>query len=262
MKIIAAIGIGLAIGISALTAFAQQGNSLVAKLANDIPLEFVRIAPGEFMMGCSTGDTQCADDEKPAHRVRITRGFEMGKYEVTSAQWQAVMVKPPLILLRGDGDDHAYGFANWDLAQQFVDGLNERKDGYTYRLPTEAEWEYAARAGTTGPYAGRNPDALGWFGQNVVGRPEIVGKKQANAWGLYDMHGNAWEWVQDWYDAKYYSTSPAEDPKGPAAGQFRVMRGGSSLNEARFSRSSTRHFIGSTVNTEYYGLRVVREAAR
>ena len=262
MKIIAAICIGLAIGAGALISVAQQRGSLVTTLANDVPLEFVRIAPGEFMMGCSAGDTLCADDEKPAHRVRITRGFEMGKYEVTSAQWQAVIVKPPVVLLRGDGDDHAYGFANWDLAQEFVDGLNARKDGYTYRLPSEAEWEYAARAGTTSPYAGRSPDALGWFGQNVVGRPELVGKKQANAWGLYDMHGNAWEWVQDWYDAKYYSSSPADDPKGPASGQFRVMRGGSSLSEARFSRSSTRHFIGSTQNTDYYGLRVVREAGR
>jgi formylglycine-generating enzyme required for sulfatase activity len=262
MKIIAAICIGLAIGASALTSSLQQRGSLVTTLANDVPLEFVRIAPGEFMFRCSAGDTVCADDEKPAHRVRITRGFEMGKYEVTSAQWQAVTVKPPVVLLRGKGDDHAYGFANWTMAQEFVDGLNARKDGYTYRLPTEAEWEYAARAGSTGPYAGRVPDALGWFGQNVVVRPESVGKKQANAWGLYDMHGNAWEWVADWYDAKYYSGGPADDPKGPASGQYRVLRGGSSLSEARFSRSSARHFIGSTTSTDYYGLRVVREAAR
>ena len=256
------IGIGLAIGASVLTSSPQQRSPLVTTLANNVPLEFVRIAAGEFMMGCSTGDTLCADDEKPTHRVRITRGFEMGKYEVTSAQWQAVTVKPPVVLQRGDGDDHAYGFANWTMAQEFVDGLNARRDGYTYRLPTEAEWEFAARAGTTGPYAGRSPDALGWFGQNVVGRPELVGKKQANAWGLYDMHGNAWEWVADWYDAKYYSGSPADDPKGPASGQYRVLRGGSSLNEARLSRSSARHSIGSTANTDYYGLRVVREAAR
>jgi formylglycine-generating enzyme required for sulfatase activity len=177
MKIIAAICIGLAIGASARTSSVQQRGSLVTTLANDIPLEFVRITPGEFLMGCSAGDTLCTDDEKPAHRVRITRGFEMGKYEVTSAQWQAVTVKPPVVLQRGDGDDHAYGFANWSMAREFVDGLNARRDGYTYRLPTEAEREYAARAGATGPYAGRSPDALGWFGQNVVGRPEQVGKK-------------------------------------------------------------------------------------
>jgi serine/threonine-protein kinase len=139
MKIVAAICTGLAIGVFVLTSFAQQRGSQVTTLANDIPLEFVRIAPGEFMMGCSVGDTQCADDEKPAHRVRITRGIEMGKFEVTSAQWQAVMVKPPVVLIRGDGDDHAFGFANWTLAQEFVDGLNARKDGYTYRLPTEVE---------------------------------------------------------------------------------------------------------------------------
>jgi formylglycine-generating enzyme required for sulfatase activity len=145
------------------------------------------------------------------------------------------------------------------MAQDFVDGLNVRKDGYTHRLPTEAEWEYASRASANGPYAGRSPDLMGWFGPNEVGRPELVGRKQADPWGLYDIHGNAWKWVRDWYDAKYYSISPVDDPKGPAGGQYRVMRGGSSLNEARFSRSSARHFIGSTVNTDYYGLRVVRE---
>jgi len=262
MKTIAAICIGLAIVTTMLTSPAQQRGALVTTLPNDIPLEFVRIAPGEFMMGCSAGDTLCADNEKPVHRVRITRGFELGKYEVTEAQWQAVTVKPPVVLLRGNGDDHAYGFSSWTTAQEFVDGLNARKDGFRYRLPTEAEWEYAARAGTTGPYAGRSPDAMAWLGQNVVGRPELVGKKQPNAWGLYDMHGNTWEWVQDWYDAKYYSGSPVDDPKGPGAGQYRVLRGGSSLNDARFSRSSARYFIGSTANTDYYGLRVAREAVR
>jgi formylglycine-generating enzyme required for sulfatase activity len=100
----------------------------VTTLANNIPLEFVGIAAGEFMMGCSAGDTLCADDEKPAHRVRITRGLMMGKYEITSAQWQAVTVKSPIVL-RG-GNDHAYGFANWNMAQEFVDGLNAREDGY------------------------------------------------------------------------------------------------------------------------------------
>src|SRR5882672_11188399 len=102
MKTIAATFIALATVMTVLTSPAQQRGSLVATLANDIPLEFVRIAPGEFMMGCSTADTLCADDEKPAHRVRITRGFELGKYEVTAAQWQAVTVKPPVVLLRGD----------------------------------------------------------------------------------------------------------------------------------------------------------------
>jgi formylglycine-generating enzyme required for sulfatase activity len=265
VKIVSALGaisFGLAIVANLLSTPVQQRGSLVATLPNDIRMEFVRIAPGDFMMGCSSGDTQCADDEKPAHRVRITRGFELGRYEVTGAQWQAVTVKPPVVLLKGDGDEHAMGFVGWDVGRDFLGDLNARKDGFKYRLPTEAEWEYAARAGTTGPYAGKSLDVMGWFGQNVVLRPEMVGKKQPNAWGLYDMHGNAWEWVQDWYDAKYYAGSPSSDPKGPASGQYRVLRGGSSLSEARYARSSARHFIGSTANTDYYGLRVVREADR
>ena len=261
MKIIIALCMALAAGATLVGLPAQQFDNAVIFLANDIPMEFVRVVPGEFLMGCSTSDTRCADDEKPAHRVRITRAFELGKYEVTEAQWQAVTVRPPAVLLRGSGDNHAYGVTSWNTAQEFIDGLNARKDGFRYRLPTEAEWEYAARAGTAGPFAGASPDAMGWFGQNAVARPEIVGKKQPNAWGLYDMSGNAWEWVQDWYDAKYYSNSPAADPKGPAAGQYRVLRGGSSLRDSKFGRSSARYFIGATATADYYGFRVVREAA-
>jgi|SRR5207302_1479464 len=107
------------------------------------------------------------------------------------------MVTSPFIPIPGAGDDHAAGFLSWMDAQGFTDRLNELNDGFRYRLPTEAEWEYTARAGTTGPVAGSSLDAMGWFGQNVVLRPEAVGQKPPNSWGLYDMHGNAWEWVQD-----------------------------------------------------------------
>jgi formylglycine-generating enzyme required for sulfatase activity len=263
IRIVVAIGIGLAVGGSAsLFAVQQQRGSLVASLPNNVQMEFVQIPPGEFMMGCSPRDGQCSDDEKPTHPVRITRGFEMGKYEVTEAQWQAVMVRSPFVSFSGDGTNHAIGFVGWASTEDFLDRLNARKDGYRYRLPTEAEWEYAARAGTAGPYVGSNPDSIGWFGQNVVARPELVGQKRPNAWGLYDMQGNAWEWVEDWYDNTYYASSPANDPKGPASGQYRVLRGGSSFSDARVARISVRHFIGSPASTDYYGFRVVREAIR
>ena len=126
MRIIAAISVGLAVSASVFLSAAQQGGSLVTSLPNDVHMEFVSIAPGEFTMGCSPGDGQCSDNERPAHRVRITRGFEMGKYEVTSAQWQAVMVTSPVVSFKGDGDNHAVGFVGWAAAQDFLERLNAR----------------------------------------------------------------------------------------------------------------------------------------
>src|SRR5262249_5965089 len=113
-------------------------------------IEFIRIEPGEFMMGCSSGDTECGQNEKPAHRVRITKAFEIGKYEITQGQWEAVMGTNPS---RFKGTDLPVELVSWNDAQRFLQKLNDMQDGYHYRLPTEAEWEYAARAGTTGRYA-------------------------------------------------------------------------------------------------------------
>jgi formylglycine-generating enzyme required for sulfatase activity len=166
--------------LSLVLAFALSGKpagqqaALVASLPNGVSMEFVRIPAGEFAMGCSPGDSQCFDDEKPSHTVQITRAFEMGKYEVTEAQWQAVMVDPPFVPVTGQ--DYAYGLTGWITAQNFVDRLTARKDGYKYRLPTEAEWEYAARAGSKGPFEGPSLDAIAWFGQNVAGKPSLVGQ--------------------------------------------------------------------------------------
>ena len=262
MKTIIPIALSILAGAILVLSEPPQERSLTLMLPNNVTMEFVRIAAGEFMMGCSSADNQCADDEKPAHRVRITRQFEIAKYEVTSAQWQAVTVRPPATAVPGAGDNRAYGFSSWSTAQEFVNYLNERRDGFRYRLPTEAEWEYAARAGSTARYAGPDVNAMAWIGQNVAGRPEIVGQKRPNAWGLYDMHGNAWEWVQDWYQARYYAQSPENDPQGPTSGEYRVARGGSALSDARTARVSARRYVGPQASTDYYGLRVVREAAR
>ena len=220
-------------------------------------MEFVRIGPGEFMMGCSQGDIDCADDEKPAHLVRVTHEFEIAKYEVHETQWQAIMIAEPVIPARGD--DSAVGFVSSADADEFIRRLNALNDGYKYRLPTEAEWEYAARAGTTEPYSGSPLSSIAWYGQNVPGKPYSVGLKQPNAWGLYDMEGNVWEWVQDWYDPEYYKHAPVDDPRGPSAGQYRVLRGGSCFSGAKLIRNSARYFIGLTLQMDFFGLRVVRE---
>ena len=194
--------------------------SLLAQKQADQPsleMQFVKIAPGEFMMGCSVGDIDCNDDERPIHRVQITKAFEIGKYEVTQAQWQALMGSNPSTI---KGDDHPVETISKNDAHDFLNKLNERNDGYHYRLPTEAEWEYAARAGSKEPWASRLDD-IAWYGRNSEDETHPVGKKKPNAWGLYDMQGNVRELVEDWYGNRYYSDSPVADPTGPPPGQQR-----------------------------------------
>ena len=174
-------------------------------------MEFVKIASGEFMMGCSPGDAQCNPDENPRHRVQITKGFEMGKYEVTQAQWVALMQTNPS---GSKGDNRPVENVSKIEAQDFIAKLNARNDGYRYRLPTEAEWEYAARAGKDSAQSGPLGD-MAWYGANSEDETHPVGQKKPNAWGLYDMQGNVREWVSDFYSSVYYNTSPAVDPTGP-----------------------------------------------
>jgi formylglycine-generating enzyme required for sulfatase activity len=186
---------------------------------NGVSMEFVTIPAGEFQMGSESGDR----DERPAHQVRITKAFEMGNYEVTQAQWEAVMGNNPSHF---KGADRPVDSVSWEDAQEFLSKLNARNDDYRYRLPTEAEWEFAARAGTTADNAG-HLDSVAWYSSNSGGQTHSVGEKQANGWGLYDMLGNVGEWCQDWYDENYYRNSPAVDPRGPSSGSLRVLRGGS-----------------------------------
>jgi formylglycine-generating enzyme required for sulfatase activity len=221
-------------------------------------VEYVPITPGEFLMGCSVGESECGEDEKPAHRAAITKGFEIARHEVTQAVWQAVMGTNPSTF---KAPDRPVEQVSWNDVQEFLAALNGRRDGYHYRLPTEAEWEYAARAGSTGAYYG-SLDAIAWYGVNSGGQTHPVGQKLPNAWGLHDMQGNVWEWCQDWYQDDYYRTlgaPPALDPRGPASGQQRVLRGGSWYKFLWFLRVSSRFASRPSGRFPHVGFRCVRQ---
>jgi len=218
-------------------------------------IEFVTVAAGEFQMGSTNGYSF----EQPVHRVIISKSFQLGKYEITQGQWKAVMGSNPSYF-KGD-DNLPVEQVSWDDAQAFMAKLNALNDGYRYRLPTEAEWEYACRAGTTGDYGGTgNLDEMGWYNNNSGSKTHVVGTKKANTWGLYDMHGNVWEWVQDWYSSDYYSSSPLTDPPGPTSGSGRVGRGGGWGVGAGGCRSAVRNAGWPGGTYDFLGFRLLRAA--
>jgi formylglycine-generating enzyme required for sulfatase activity len=222
---------------------------------NQMGMELAYVPAGSFMMGSENGGT----DEKPAHRVTISNGFYIGKYEVTQAQWQAVMGNNPSNFKDCGGNCPLEG-VSWDDAQKFIQGLNGLKDGYTYRLPTDAEWEYACRAGTTGDYAG-DPKEMAWFSENSGSKTHAVGGKQPNAWGLADLHGNVWEWCQDWYHETYYG-APTDGSAWLSGGEqkHRVLRGGSWSSLAAVLRSAYRSYNSPAFRNVDLGFRVVAVA--
>jgi formylglycine-generating enzyme required for sulfatase activity len=209
---------------SGLVAQNLTSQSKAGELKNDTGIDFVQIQPGEFMMGCSVGDIDCNADERPIHKVQITKPFQIGRFEVTQAQWMAVMGSNPSTI---KGDNHPVETISKDEAHQFINRLNAKNDGFRYRLPTEAEWEYAARAGTNSSYTGKL-DEIAWYNGNSEDETHPVGQKKPNGWGLYDVEGNVKEWVEDYYSANYYASSPAVDPTGPqnAGGRGGRGRGG------------------------------------
>jgi len=219
------------------------------------PEQFALIPAGDFRRGSSDGNR----DERPVHLVRVSGAFYMQKTEVTQGQWRQVMGTNPSHF-SSCGDRCPVEQVSWDDVQEFIRRLNEMT-GETHRLPTEAEWEYAARAGTTGAYGGEGEalavlERMGWYAGNAGNTTQPVARKFPNAWGLFDMHGNVWEWVQDWYGE--YSSGWGRDPSGPRDGVSRVIRGGSWQNVASAARSATR---GYAVPTNLYisvGFRLVR----
>ncbi|MFQ5853245.1 MAG: formylglycine-generating enzyme family protein [Candidatus Binatia bacterium] len=227
-------------------------------LTNSIGMPFVLIPAGEFMMGLTGHDADT--DEQPVHKVIISRRFYLGKYEVTQRQWTTVMGDNPS---RFAGDaNRPVEQASWEDVQEFIRRLNAREGGTKYRLPTEAEWEYAARAGSTTIYSfGNDQRWLGeyaWYADNSDGQTHPVGQLKPNNWGLYDLHGNVWEWVQDWYGD--YSTGTITDPPGPVSGSAKVVRGGSWAYHARFCRSAYRYGLAPDYRFDSTGFRLLRTA--
>ena len=238
-------------------------------------IEMLLVPPGTFNMGCSASNQYgCFSAENPVHAVTLTNAFYLGRYEVTQAQWTAVMGSNPSSFVNASAEVPAGQVTlrpvervSWDMIQGFntTTGL---------RLPTEAEWEYACRAGTTTAFHsfsgypnGTNDDTLlgniAWFytgncsgGAMCQTRP--VGGKQANGLGLHDMSGNVWEWVNDWYGSTYYQSSPATNPPGPASGTVRVLRGGSWDGSSYYCRSSDRGGITPGFVSSAGGFRAAR----
>jgi formylglycine-generating enzyme required for sulfatase activity len=200
---------------------------------NGVRYEMASIPAGEFQMGSNSSVAN--DDEKPVHTVRISKGFWLGRTEVTQGLWQVVMGSNPSYFLKGS--TYPVERVSWDDCQAFITKLNQMVGSNYFRLPTEAEWEYACRAGTTGDYYG-NVDSIAWYDGNSGSTTHPVAQKQANAFGLYDMSGNVWEKCQDWFGD--YSGGYQTDPTGPVSGSFRVGRGGSWEFWARGVRSAIR----------------------
>ena len=234
-----------------------------SNLPGGVEMSFAYIPEGSFEMG----ETNIGNSNSvPIHTVKISKGFQMQTTEVTQAQWKAVMGALPSKCdygsLSGEflGNSKPIICVSWDDAQEFVRQLNAKNDGYKYRLPTEAEWEYAARAGTTGNYAG-DLDAMAWYDTNSGSKTHDVATKQANAWGLYDMHGNVWEWCQDWYGS--YPSGTVTDPTGAASGSYRVIRGGGwGGDDAADLRSANRFVKTPPERGSNLGFRVVADACK
>ncbi|PIE84675.1 MAG: hypothetical protein CSA07_01030 [Bacteroidia bacterium] len=273
------LGLGFLLSLLVLLGLSACGGRVATPLGPkpqteaNLAIEWVWVEGGTFRMGSPTGEGGAIFDEQPRHKVEVP-SFWMSATEVTNAQYRGFLESLP----EGDtrrrtgpnspdldeafkGDDQPVVMVTWDDAQAFCAWV-----GHGVTLPTEAQWEYACRAGNETVYSfGDDADQLGdyaWYGEDYdMGRTHPVGQKPANAFGLYDMHGNAWEWCADWYGEDYYATcdggGTAVNPSGPASGANRVARGGSYINNARFCRSATRSGDLLGAQDEVLGFRVV-----
>jgi len=266
----------------------SQRSGLPVEITNSIGMKLSLIPPGEFMMGSAKSPQEIRrmfeleilpgeyDDEHPQHRVQITKPFYLGMYEVTQAEYKQVMkTNPSEFSPKGKAKEKVAGLdtsrfpaenVSWDAALEFCAKLSDLPDekaaGRIYRMPTEAEWEYACRAGTTTPFNfGTISSGLLLERQancmDNLGRPTTVGSYPPNAFGLYDTHGSVWEWCSDGYFRRYYESSPMSDPQAASTGKKRVVRGGSWMENAALCRSASRHGCVPHFRWKNLGFRVV-----
>jgi formylglycine-generating enzyme required for sulfatase activity len=231
---------------------------VASSFTNSLGMDFVLIPAGAFPMG----STDRLEEERPIHEVQISKPFYLSRYPVTQAQWEAMRGGNPSYF-QGDGN-LPVDSVSWNDVREFIRLLKREEGGSAYRLPTEAEWEYACRAGSADTYCfGNNVHQLGeyaWYEENAGGQSHPVGQRKPNVWGLYDMHGNVYEWVHDWYETTYYQRSPARDPSGPSWGSDRVNRGGCWGHDAWACRSARRGRLTPDARASDTGFRLARTA--
>ena len=246
-------------------AFDSSAEQPKEKIINSLGMEFVLIKPGKFMMGSPEDEPGRYSGER-LHAVNLTIPYYMQTTEVTQAQWKAVMGQNPSSQKRC-GDNCPVEQISWEDTQQFIQKLNQKEGTNKYRLPSEAEWEYACRAGSTTAFPNggitmlecerdNNLDSIGWYCGNSNNMIQPVARKKPSAWGLYDMHGNVQEWCQDWFGV--YPFDEVTNPKGPPSGSYRVMRGGVWYSPARDCRSASRFGSPPHYRFRHIGFRLCR----
>lgn len=259
-------GLNLKESIAAVVAVkAKDGSSVGNKpekgrlsfVIDDVSFDMIKVEAGTFYMGDSEYDGN------PIHEVELTHDYYIGETQVTQALWEAVGCQNNSTF---EDDDNPVENVSWEDCQKFINKLNQklRKQieplGMKFRLPTEAEWEFAARGGNESgsyDYAGSDDlDEAAWYDGNSDGETHNVAEKKPNELGIYDMTGNVWEWCQDWYGSDYYYKSPAKDPIGPSSGSSRVLRGGSWSRDAEYCRVAYRDYYGPGARSSYIGFRL------
>jgi formylglycine-generating enzyme required for sulfatase activity len=255
----------LCLGVLVGGAFAGEADTRTNHVIADLKLEMIWVKPGSFTMGSALEEPQRHKAEGPQTHVTFTSGFWLGKTEVTQAQYEAIVGENPSHF-KNVGKNAPVERVNWTDAMAFCEKLNTREraagrlpEGFIYILPTEAQWEYAYRAGTTSEYPG-DPNTMAWHNANSSETTHPVAQKQPNAWGFYDMAGNVLEWAFDWYGD--YRGGEVIDPRGPRRGYYRTGRGGSWRTDSRVGRSAARSG-GSEARVDYtIGFRIALSAVR